>query len=389
MRGVFIAYLAGYKTVEIVPQVIDEIYTAFKLKGKKLKGYPGFKQRQATANRVQKLTKELIQIFEAGNHLMAIGEYELAGACYEHVEQFYNGKELYNNIGVCYTLLSLDFSENYYDPFLYPIEISWNTRINKPKNDRGNQNLSAAEKALRIEYLTKAETSFLIASKMDAHYIAPEINLMCAMVMKDAAAEAVEYYMQNQLLKKSKLIADNDTAKEKIRLAFSLALYASGKEEQARRIWMDLTTMSHGLIAQQANNNLMISVGGEIPMSITHGNTSCTPELSAQNKMIDGVRLHRFSQSSFQSLAKTTVLELAITNQLNSIVYTFKKSGKVAFVLQRVLQPTTLNLSTFLENGGNGFLTNQGYIAVCKNERLSFVVNDYNRVLEWGKYYVP
>lgn len=147
--------------------------------------------------------------------------------------------------------------------------------------------------------------------------------------------------------------------------------------------------MNHGLIAQQADNNLTISVGGETPMSIIQENTPCKAELSAQNKMIDGVKLHRFSQLSFQSLAKTNALDLAISNKSNSIVYTFKKSGKVAFVLQRVLQSISIDLSSFLENGGNGLLTNQGYITVCKDERLSFVVSDQNRVLEWGKYYQP
>ena len=71
IQGVFIAYLAGYNTLEIMPTLIEKIYDEFDLSSD-IKGYPTLQERQNTTIKVQELTQELIHLYEMGNYLLVL-----------------------------------------------------------------------------------------------------------------------------------------------------------------------------------------------------------------------------------------------------------------------------------------------------------------------------
>jgi len=115
--GVFCAYLADYKTVSIVPNLIEAIYLEYGLMEKKdnLYGYPSFQIRQEVAQNVQNQVKELIHLFDTANYLSAMGKYRLAASSYQYILQFYQGREIYNNLGVNYALESMNFTQKNVD----------------------------------------------------------------------------------------------------------------------------------------------------------------------------------------------------------------------------------------------------------------------------------
>ena len=54
------------------------------------------------------ILKEAIQVFEAGNDALLMGEYDLASECYEHViRRGLAGREVYNNQGVALAQMAI------------------------------------------------------------------------------------------------------------------------------------------------------------------------------------------------------------------------------------------------------------------------------------------
>ncbi|MBK9016294.1 MAG: hypothetical protein IPM82_20715 [Saprospiraceae bacterium] len=165
VQGVFMAYLAGYRTTQILPELIKCIYQEFDLPAR-LTGYPSLLERQNTVKKVQSMSTELIRVYEAGNYLFSMSKYDLAISCFEHVENWYKGREVYNNLGLGYAYLAMNFTANNADPYLFPLEISWDTRMKKPLAPRGGKDLEPEERRLR-GVPSKGGKHFVTASKMD------------------------------------------------------------------------------------------------------------------------------------------------------------------------------------------------------------------------------
>jgi len=67
----FIAHLAGYETIRIIPELLEKIYIGYELKSKDLTAYPSLAERKAVANKVCKTVQGLIDIYQAANYLFA------------------------------------------------------------------------------------------------------------------------------------------------------------------------------------------------------------------------------------------------------------------------------------------------------------------------------
>lgn len=260
--GVFCSYLAEYRTVSIVPNLIEALYEEYNLMEKKdeLYGYPSFKVRKEVAQNVRQQVEELIHIFDMANLLSTMGKHELAASSYKYILQFYQGREIYNNLGVNYALEAMNFTTKNVDRYLYPFEIDTNTRIKKPKLDRGGEDLTEKEQAYRMKMLEQAKKYLEIAGKMDYNYLSDDINMMGVLnLMMDLCKECenpVHYYEKHQLLKTASFIGASEEQKAQLQLALALAYAKTGKKEAAKNIWTSLKNHSNPQIKYQANFNL-------------------------------------------------------------------------------------------------------------------------------------
>ncbi len=96
----FTAYLAGYHTKKAGPDFLRLVYESFPDISRSDDKYVSLDERIMIAERAGLKLDTLIAVFEAGNYLSMIKEYDLALQCYEYVSRSYQSKELLNNMGV-------------------------------------------------------------------------------------------------------------------------------------------------------------------------------------------------------------------------------------------------------------------------------------------------
>lgn len=170
--GGFLAYSAGYDVFEGLPHLLDQVYKAYKLKDD-MKGYPSLKDRQTLASRSVEKLKGLVEIFEMANVMTAIGRYDEARALYRQILGDYQGREIYNNLGIVTFLEAKSFFEEKDMPFQLPIELE----AGFAASGRGfGDNIEETRKRL----LNEAITYFNYAIGLDAGYAPAYLNKACA-----------------------------------------------------------------------------------------------------------------------------------------------------------------------------------------------------------------
>lgn len=375
VQGLFMAYLAGYGNVgAILPELIERIYSAFNLNSK-IYGYPHIRERQETARKTIARANELIRLHEAGNYLMLMGQYEFAAACIKHIQTAYQGREIFNNLGLCYALMALNFTEKSASPYVFPFEISWQTRL---KNVRGGV-LGQNELAQMQACLQEAEHYLQIASKLDTGILTTDINLMCVMVLRGRAEEALASYSSRNLLERAS--AQNEY-KQKLQLALALAYAHTEKKEQAKALWLELER-SGGLMAAQAAFNRKV-IMGDIPPSLPK-DANC-PDLPGMDEVIDGVVLHRPDLSGVAlSLLPDAEIKLYYIETPNSGVYHFLDARRVVS-LQRAFSTISANMP--IGQGPEIIFTESGYMLHCKTAQHCLKFNADGILAEWSKYFI-
>ncbi|MCU0347760.1 MAG: hypothetical protein MUC59_12540 [Saprospiraceae bacterium] len=170
--GGFLAYQAGFTTFGIAPQFLEKIYAAYDLSDEKLSHYPKLQERQAMAAQSEQKLKDLLDLFEMGNYLAALEQYDDALEYYQKVLGSFQSREVYNNVGVMSTLSAMKLflpSENKY---AYPVELDVQSRLNGTRGDH--------KKELREEKLMEALDYFEKARQYDAFYPIAHLNEGCA-----------------------------------------------------------------------------------------------------------------------------------------------------------------------------------------------------------------
>lgn len=335
--GVFCAYLADYKTTSIVPQLIEAIYKEYGLMEKKdeLYGYPAFKVRQASAENVLQQVEELVKIFDTANFLNAMGKYELAAASYNYILQFYKGREVYNNLGVNYALHAMNFTLKNVDQFVYPFEIDTNTRLKKPKLDRGGTDLTKKEQEYRMRMLSYAKEYLEIAGKMDYNYLADDINMIGVLsLMVDLCKDCenpVQYYKKNEFPKTADFMGASNLEKTKLELALAIAYAKSGNEEAAKKIWIALQNHENPQISYQASFNLA-TLNENYATSFIKVYDCPAVDLNLAAKPFSW---HRIEIEDGFTIDSTQSIQLEIRPLENSILFIYENEVGDLFILRR------------------------------------------------------
>lgn len=271
VQGLFNAWLAGYKALQIMPDLIERIYKDYGLLGKSLPGYPTLTERRATTDEVLAIAQDLRDVFESSNYLLVIGRHSLAAVGYEYIMQYYQGAEIHNNLGIAYTLSAQEFWNPQTDKFIYPLEADWHTKL--ARTSRGQEAADPALQPLRTDFLEKAVAQFRAAADLNADYLAARINLVCAFNLLGRSTEALKY-AEVHLLKHisgRKKVKGPESEMAEIALGITYALLPGGnRRAEAEAIFKRLSAGAHVVSALYAQQNLQCLYGSATENVLTN-----------------------------------------------------------------------------------------------------------------------
>ncbi len=190
--GGFLAYSAGFGIFDKGPELIKELYKEYNLP-EKLKKYPSLSDRQKMGQRMADRLKELIQVFDLANLLIITGNYSEALPYFKFILNKYQSRELYNNLGVCFLLNSMEYFTESELKFRYPIQLD----LESPAR--------AGFANLRDTLIKQAILFFESAIHLDPNYGAAYLNKACALALLGDSDRA-EFYASVE----AKAIADSN-----------------------------------------------------------------------------------------------------------------------------------------------------------------------------------
>jgi tetratricopeptide (TPR) repeat protein len=171
--GGYYGYLAGYDTLETAPKLIDAIYQRYE----SMQGYPTKQEREEIAGEAKERLSQMIPVFECGNLLLALKQYEPAAICFDYIARDFPSREILNNAGVARAQLALSLLRA--DPklgqFVYPFELDADTRL-RPESVTA-RGMSAEERQRAVRLLADAEHCFDEAKNKDPAYGPAYVNL--------------------------------------------------------------------------------------------------------------------------------------------------------------------------------------------------------------------
>ncbi len=220
--GLFNCYLAGYQVDHILTDLLDAIYVDYNLKGKTLSSYPPLYERQKSSKQVREKMDTLVHLYEDAALLATSGFYEQSGINLEHILEFYQGREIYNNTGVNFILEALNMGVSNIDPFLYPVEIDLDSRLQKPLDGRGSKGLSPYDKIRRENLVNQGLRYFTESTKIDPSYLTGHVNTMVCYILLEEYQKVQDYYRVERLGSISR-DQNNALALDRIRMCLAIA----------------------------------------------------------------------------------------------------------------------------------------------------------------------
>jgi len=164
----FVAYLAGYETLDIIPNLLEQIYEGYGLKDN-LDGYLSLEERKKVVKIIQRKVRKFIQLYETANYYIAIGWNLQAYNCYAQLLKYVRTKEMYHNIGIVSLAAAIEQPKEEEYTFLYPIDVDLTNVFQRPFSVQGSRN----------KLLRDAEKNFKKALNLDKEYCSVYLNLAC------------------------------------------------------------------------------------------------------------------------------------------------------------------------------------------------------------------
>lgn len=376
----FITHLAGYNSAKILPQLLEKIYDAYELKGKQMTSYPPLAARKALANEVCKTVQGLIDIYQAGNYLYALGKYEEAISNYEYLLQYVKFKELYNNIGLCalYAVLPITRRDL---PFFYPLTLDPSIPLRAPLGSMTKE-----------ELIQKAVESFSIASNYDASYFTSYLNLICAYDLNGQYNEA------NTLLNNVKNLAITPKKQNQLAITEGILAVRRNDKSSAHQFFLQVKQQTQfPELATIALKNQRI-LNGELFES--------NPEFIEQPIILDKIEsvsllFYDSDKMETYSLKNTPLNKQSIHIQAlsKSKVYLFIANGKITkmqFANRKgPITNKNIGINNTLAEIENAYQNirqeiiphTDGFFLLLPEKGLCFNLNQANQVIEWGVFY--
>ncbi len=255
--GGFLAYSAGY-SVDKLPEMYGKLYEGYGLKDT-IFGYGTLQERQELAQATQRKLDNFIDLFEVANLLISVERFADARVLYKYILREYQGREIYNNLGVLTVMEALSCLGDRKKDFRLPLELD----LSFGSSTKG---IEAYPPGFFEKLLEEAQYYFQSAASLDADYAPAYLN------------QAIVYYLREDYTRAT-FYADveaRDRAKE-----FPEAFPNTGHDAD---VLLALITIKQGdkekgislLEKASANSNvaainLKIAKGEELPSSFSDG----------------------------------------------------------------------------------------------------------------------
>jgi tetratricopeptide (TPR) repeat protein len=167
--GGFLAYSAGYD-VRDVPGIFETLYAGYGLEDEMF-GYESKEARQEMGREAEARMNQFIDVYEVANLLVALNRYADARIVYKHILQQYQGREVYNNLGVLTVLEAMEYFSQADKQYRLPLELdlSFNSAAKSVEDTE----------AFRGQLLIEAMGYFTSAISLDRDYAPAYLNLAC------------------------------------------------------------------------------------------------------------------------------------------------------------------------------------------------------------------
>jgi tetratricopeptide (TPR) repeat protein len=284
--GGFLSFMAGYNTLGMMPRFLESVYHEYGFPDD-ITGYPSLDERKAMANKSLDKLRDLIDVFETANYLIAIKDYESAKTYYDHilVKEKYQSREIYNNMGVTAFMAALDYFSMGELKYFYPVELDVNSRL---IGLRGSGTLGQSEREeIRKSLIDDAIEGFKTALTLDNEYMPALLNIGCAYALSDNFFDA-EYHAQKALRMAEKQGNDKVIADAHVLLGIIEAKQQNTAQAQE---WFGQAIDAKNSLGSL---NLLVLQGEDLPSAALPGRSFSAPE------KIDDISLDQMVNQLYQ-----------------------------------------------------------------------------------------
>ena len=387
------ARLAGFNNDKIIAPLIERLYEQYELIGVQLDGYPSLEERQATAKSVTATVEELWNMFRAGNFLSAIGYHEMAAACYEHLLEYYIGREIYNNLAVEYAYAALTFDRS--NAYRFPFETDINSRIVLARGEPGGPPQSYNEYALIRDYVDRGQAYVEKALEMDPVYGKAYINQLALLVMANEHHEVIRKFEGDEILGAVQLMGITQKEQEDIQLIVGIAYASLMKSKKASEIFESLLNSQNLQVRTFAAYNLNLLLGKRLPPPFRRNNCENN---SLDLSSLPGASLFSYSNKYGKSLSPHQSIKAYWEANGTTVIYAVHQKGK-SMVFQRFTNasssgPFGLGVGASIDQllarmEDAEYITapaGASYFIDFPTCRLVFLVDESGIIREWAKY---
>ncbi len=379
--GGLLAHMAGYKTLGVLPALLPKLYDAYNLEGERQDEYPSLDERRAIARTSDVMLTKHSRLFDMATYMIAAGSYDLALQYLDYllVNTQFQSREIYNNIGVLYTLIAMEAMPASKLTYRLPLELDMKSRL-----------ATRSQESERIqELLDKAIYNFKNASILDKSYAPSLLNLASAYTLQENYFDA-SYHAQKalQLYKR----ADDERGISDAKVVLGIIAASEGDKEAARE---------HLLTAQ--------SDLARINLCILRGSNDCLPaerksRKSASYSDIDEVDLNQLYTRIMRDQEKALLsIELNATESFHTIakehseiLVSLSSTNMGAYEFYQVIKNEQITYATDIRVGQsvddvikelgqpNTTYGSQGRsLLIYNNESLIIVLDDSEKIIEW------
>jgi tetratricopeptide (TPR) repeat protein len=191
VAGGIYCHLAGFDTLGIAERALASIYQAYGLDAE-LRGYPSLAERQQIARKSADNLAKQLPLFDAGNLLFLLGNFEEAGRVFDYVAESFPSREILNNAGVSRSLAAAVLFPGEVKATAYPWSLDGETRLRVGAREVLRQGAAESLATKRSRLLAEARDRFQDALRRDPAYGPAMINLACVEELAGHRGTAVD-----------------------------------------------------------------------------------------------------------------------------------------------------------------------------------------------------
>ena len=249
LQGAFLSYLSGYKIDEVLPGLLEDLYTAYNL-DKPLAGYPTKRQRLHAAGESLELCNRLKTIYDNSVALMVLGHYTFAREGFQTLLSNYQGYEIKYNIGLSALLEAIYLTERNVDPYFFPVEINVVSRLHKPPVLKGGKDLNIDEMWDRNRLFDMAKNYFTEVQRVNPTYIPAYIGYVIILTLE------TDFEGAKKVLEKTLSVPGNKRYRYELMLTEAIIEALKGHLDVAREVMLEILEDGPDELAELASLNL-------------------------------------------------------------------------------------------------------------------------------------